>query len=282
MSFNYSQVSHNNVSCQVKSFSYYESCAIQLTNAEQLVFEYISRFCLRYQRVDVSQIRIALDLKYCRQTVNEAIAKLTKIGFISKTTRYKKTCFYFLDKFFRDINNRTRLSFIFKSFKALFNVSLLCMKEISDRNKPNPTLISLFNIFKSNVLGKKTIIEEEGRVFGQNRSKKREIHLSTSNRRLNEVNSSGMKNEIVSVKAPRSKNIGYSPYDFWQAPKKDVINVQIARVMRDIRKYMEMLADPEAYIPANMFMTMAEQIMCIENMLKGSLKELKQLEDQEE
>lgn len=136
------QLSHNDYFSQGKRFDKVERRALTLTQAQRDVFSYLMRYFDRYQTTQVSQIRIAHDLNLSRQTVNECIAHLTKIKFIGKITRYKMTCIYSRNAFFKDKENWRRLGYIFRKARTLLNPILLRSRNIINSNNHNPTVIS--------------------------------------------------------------------------------------------------------------------------------------------
>lgn len=67
----------------------------------------------RYNSViNISQSTIARNIGICREQVNRIIRELCSLGFVSKITRFKKTCLYRVHRFFSTQIAKSCLSYI--------------------------------------------------------------------------------------------------------------------------------------------------------------------------
>lgn len=131
-------VSHINKFSQDILLKHLLKRASQLKDSEIRIFEYLFPYFRSYKSVRVSQVRIARELGYCRQTVNEGIRTLSEHGFIAKTTWLKQTCNYYLHPDFK----------LNKNLKKLTRVFVFLYRYV--KNACNPTLTSSSSYTSSN------------------------------------------------------------------------------------------------------------------------------------
>lgn len=115
----------------------------KMSFGQRSILNVIFEFSMCYREIFPTQKTIAKRAKVSRQYCNEILGRLEKLGFISSCYRHMRSCKYKVSDFFKNPEVRSRLSHIFKAFRAI-PIQLL-----TQLNKQGYKVIRCFkNMFK--------------------------------------------------------------------------------------------------------------------------------------